>query len=420
MRFSGRFAALASTVLFSAGIAHAGYQLDTTYDTTNFFNSFDFFTQPDPTKGFVQYVDGQTANKEGLAVYAQGGIYMGVDFKTKNPPQGRKSVRVTSKKSFTRGLFIADIAHMPGSICGTWPAFWMFGDNWPTSGEIDILEGVNSQAQNSITLHTMDGCIMSNQGVLPSTRFASTNCGASGVSSGCKQDTADNSNYGDGFNAIGGGVYATEWTSDHIAVWFFPRSRIPQDITSQNPNPGSWGAPTARFVGGNTCNIDNFFKNHQIVFDTTFCGDWAGKVWYADPKCAALAPTCEAYVSGNPEQFANAFWVVNSVKIYQQGGNPGPVQHWAAPNPSSGLVGPQNQNHPQPQTQVQPQPTQPATQPQPTNGQVWNGQPQPNPGTNSQSPPPPKQDSSWNGQVWNGGGWDTKIRNRAVAKRFSA
>ncbi|KAK9436254.1 Concanavalin A-like lectin/glucanase [Metarhizium brunneum] len=419
MRYSGRFAALAGTVLFSAGIAHAGYLLDTTYDSTNFFNSFDFFTLPDPTGGFVQYVDGQTANQEGLAVYAKGGIYMGVDSKTKNPPNGRKSVRVSSKKSFTRGLFIADIAHMPGSICGTWPAFWLLGPGWPSSGEIDILEGVNAQTQNSITLHTANGCTMSNQGALPSTQFSSADCGALGASKGCQQATVDASNYGDGFNAIGGGVYATEWTSDHIAVWFFPRSNIPQDITFQNPNPGSWGAPTARFVGGNTCNINNFFKDHQIVFDTTFCGQWAGDVWKNDAKCSTLAPTCQEYVSGNPEQFANAFWVVNSVKVYQQGGSPGPVQHFAAINPSSGLVGPQDQNHPQPQTQVQPQSTQPATQPQPTNGQVWNGQPQPNSNTNSQ-PPPPKQDNSWNGQVWNGGGWNSKRRNRAVEKRFSA
>ncbi|KHN95158.1 Concanavalin A-like lectin/glucanase [Metarhizium album ARSEF 1941] len=410
MRVTGCFAAFAGTVLLSAGTVHAGYRIDTTYDTTNFFNSFDFFTGKDPTEGFVEYVDGQTAKKEGLAVYDKGAIYMGVDSKTKNPPNGRKSVRVTSKKTFTRGLFIADVAHMPGSICGAWPAFWMFGADWPNSGEIDILEGVNSQTQNAISLHTKAGCTMSNQGAIASTRLASADCGASGASSGCGQRTADSSNYGDGFNAIGGGVYATEWTSDHIAVWFFPRSKIPQDIASQNPNPGSWGAPTARFVGGNTCNIDGFFKNHQIVFDTTFCGAWAGnpQVWKSDSKCAALAPTCKDYVAANPEQFANAFWAVNSIKVYQQGGNPVPVQHYSAPDSGSpsDLLGPQDQGHTPAQIQVQPRPTQPATQPQAASSQP--------------PPPPPRQDLSWNGKVWNGGSWNAKRRIRAVAKRFSA
>jgi len=35
---------------------------------------------------------------------------------------GRNSVRLVSKKSWTHGLFIADIAHMPGGVCGTWPS----------------------------------------------------------------------------------------------------------------------------------------------------------------------------------------------------------------------------------------------------------------------------------------------------------
>ncbi|TWU76808.1 hypothetical protein ED733_005579 [Metarhizium rileyi] len=390
MRVSCRIAAFASTVILSAGVTHANYQLDTTYDTTNFFNDFNFFTGKDPTKGFVEYVDGQTANKEGLAKSSPGGIFMGVDHQTKNPPNGRKSVRVTSKKSFTHGLFVADIAHMPGNICGTWPAFWMLGPGWPESGEIDILEGVNAQTQNVITLHTKPGCRMSNEGTIPSTQFASPDCGASGASAGCGQRTSDTQAYGDGFNSMGGGVYATEWTSDHIAVWFFSRSRIPQDITSQNPNPSGWGPPTARFVGGSSCIIDHYFKNHQIVFDTTFCGDWAGapQVWNSDPKCSALAPTCKDYVAGNPDQFANAFWMVKSVKVYQQrSGNGQP----SAP----------------PAVQPQPAQVQPSTGTQPSKPAA-------------QLPPPSRQGKSWDGQVWNGGGWHAKREDGAFAKRFTA
>jgi beta-glucanase (GH16 family) len=56
-------------------------------------------------------------------------------------------VRLTSKNSYTHGLVILDLAHMPGGVCGTWPAFWMVGPNWPNSGEIDIIEGVNSQGK---------------------------------------------------------------------------------------------------------------------------------------------------------------------------------------------------------------------------------------------------------------------------------
>ena len=56
--------------------------------------------------------------------------------------------------------------------------------------------------------------------------------------------------------------------------------------------------------------------NHHIVFDTTFCGDWAGSVWAAS-SCAAYAPSCQAFVAANPGVFASAYWLINSVKVYQ-------------------------------------------------------------------------------------------------------
>jgi hypothetical protein len=71
------------------------------------------------------YVNQTTANHTGLVSFESGGAaYIGVDYKTvlKTAAVGRNSVRLVSKKSWTHGLFIADIAHMPGGICGTWPA----------------------------------------------------------------------------------------------------------------------------------------------------------------------------------------------------------------------------------------------------------------------------------------------------------
>ncbi|KAM0346795.1 hypothetical protein ACHAPU_005135 [Fusarium lateritium] len=302
----------------------AGYSLKTTYDTSNFFEAFEFFNEKDPTSGFVEYIDSDSANSEGLAGFVDGAVYMGVDYKTKNPSNGRKSVRVTSHDSFTHGLFIADIAHMPGSIPGVWPAYWMFGPSWPTSGEIDILEGVNTQTENKITLHTGPGCTINSDGSDQTSSLVNKDCNAGGANEGCGQCTADNQNYGDGFNDIGGGVYATEWTSDFIAVWFFKRGRIPEDIQSGNPDPSSWGPPTAKFNGGQGCTIDDHFKEHNIVFDTTFCGDWAGApdVWGKNPETSALGE-CEDYVASNPAAFKNAYWLVNSIKVYTQGGSYG-------------------------------------------------------------------------------------------------
>lgn len=319
MHVTTRFAFALGSALLAARSSLAQYTIDTTYDVTNFYDTWDFFNEADPTRGYVEYLDKATANSTGLFGRTNGHVFMGVDDKVLNPPKGRQSVRVSSQKAFTHGLFIADILHMPGSICGTWPAFWMFGDTWPANGEIDIIEGVNNQASGAITLHTSPGCVMSNAGALTTSLLQSGDCAAGNSNIGCGQSTIDVRNYGDIFNLNGGGVYATEWTSDHIAVWFFARGEIPHDITTGVPNPASWGLPSAKF-SGQGCDIDSHFRQHKLTFDTTFCGDWAGNpsVW-SNMKCNALAPTCEQYVGANPSAFTEAYWEVDSVKIYQQG-----------------------------------------------------------------------------------------------------
>jgi hypothetical protein len=114
------------------------------------------------------------------------------------------------------------------------------------------------------------------------------------------------SSFGTPFNDIGGGVYATEWTSEYIRIWFFPRDSIPSDIEAGMPDPSTWGLPQANFQG--SCDIDSHFHDHQIVFDTTFCGDWAGAdgVWYNDAVCSAMGKTCKTFVAENPGEFIDA------------------------------------------------------------------------------------------------------------------
>ena len=43
-----------------------------------------------------------------------------------------------------------------------WPAFWMYGPDWPNSGAITIIQGVNNKPYNKVTLHTNTGCAFSN------------------------------------------------------------------------------------------------------------------------------------------------------------------------------------------------------------------------------------------------------------------
>lgn len=40
---------------------------------------------------------------------------------------GRPSVRIESVDRYTNALIVVDVSHMPGGICGVWPAFWTLG-----------------------------------------------------------------------------------------------------------------------------------------------------------------------------------------------------------------------------------------------------------------------------------------------------
>ncbi|KAL4898215.1 putative endo-1,3(4)-beta-glucanase [Aspergillus ambiguus] len=303
----------------STGLAHAAsYTLEDDFGMgSSFFDKFDFYTSTDPTHGFVKYVDRTTANTDGLISSTNSSTYMGVDYKNA-ATSGRESVRITSKKSYTHGLFVLDLAHMPGGVCGTWPAYWLLGSDWPSNGEVDIIEGVHDQTNNAMAGHTSDGCSINNSGFTGSLSTSNCYVSAAGQSTnaGCSISDASSQSYGSGFNAASGGVYATEWTSDAISIWFFPRGSIPLDLTNGTPDPSTWSEPSARFAG--QCDIDAHFRAMQIVFDTTFCGDWAGAVW-STTGCASKASSCDAYVANNPSAFRDAYWSINSLKVYQQG-----------------------------------------------------------------------------------------------------
>jgi len=301
---------------FLISTANATYNLINTYDYTNFFDYFTFFTSTDPTHGFVNYVSEPVAENTDLVYMENSQVYLGVDHTTYNPSAGRASVRLSSNIAYTKGLFIADIAHMPGGICGTWPAYWMFGPNWPAGGEIDIIEGVNAQTTDSITLHTSAGCSVSNVNSQSGTTTLTTDCNTGDADTGCGVSTSNTNNFGTGFNNVGGGVYAMQWESSGIYVWFFQRGSIPSDITAGAPTLTSWGTPLVTFTGSG-CNFGTFFSDQNIIFDTTFCGDWAGNVW-GSGSCSGLASTCIDYVSDNPAAFTDAYWLINSVKVYQQ------------------------------------------------------------------------------------------------------
>jgi len=290
-------------------LAHSAYVLDKTYSGTSFFDGWDFFTAGDPTHGYVDYVDRNAAQSHGLINATSSQVYIGTDYKNQASGRGRQSVRLTSKTVFNSGLFIIDLSHMPTG-CGTWPAWWTVGPNWPNQGEIDVIEGVNTQSADQTTLHTNGGCTMNGESNTKySGHMVNANCEGN---QGCGITTGEGS-YGAPFNSHQGGVFAMEWTNQEIQTFYWPRSGIPSDITSDKPNPGAWGKPYAFFQLGSNCPA-NHFRDHQMVIDLTFCGDWAGAVFGS--QCGGKG-NCNDYVRTNPGAFKEAYWLIHYIKVFQ-------------------------------------------------------------------------------------------------------
>lgn len=51
------------------------------------------------------------------------------------------------------------------------------------------------------------------------------------------------------FNAVGGDVYAMQWASSGVYVWFWERGEVPRDVREGRPDTWAWGRPLATFEG---------------------------------------------------------------------------------------------------------------------------------------------------------------------------
>jgi len=156
----------------------------------------------------------------------------------------------------------------------------------------------------------------------------SDNCDASvNNNQGCGVLFSDSvPSYGAAFNLNGGGYYVMSRSRDcGIQVWFWPRDcpNIPSEIARGGlfrgplfPDP-AWGEPAADFpLDPDSCKYDQHFDAHQIIFDLTFCGDWAGNAW-ATSGCGI--DTCENFVNNNASAFRDAYWEINSLRVYTPG-----------------------------------------------------------------------------------------------------
>lgn len=50
-----------------------------------------------------------------------------------------------------------------------------------------------------------------------------------------------------------------------------------------------------------------------------FCGDWSGRLW-SQGVCKDKNQDCAAFVKDHPSEFVDTYWLINSLKVYQQKG----------------------------------------------------------------------------------------------------
>ncbi|KIJ49472.1 glycoside hydrolase family 16 protein [Sphaerobolus stellatus SS14] len=297
------------------------FVLTDTYIGNDFFNKFEFMTIDDPTHGRVNYVSKEEAIQKGLASVQGETFFMRADSKNIIPlsARGRDSIRIQSLAAYTDSIVVLDLVHMPEG-CSTWPAFWTLtqAGPWPVGGEIDIIEGVNLNTHNLASLHTSPNCTVPVDPDLLQGTVTSDNCDTQvNFNQGCGANFTGPATYGSPFNKQGGGWYVMERrASTGISVWFWSRTdfNVPPSIEFGSPilEPSFlWGLPQAFFPFSSSCN-PNHFDAHNIIFDDTFCGDFAGTV-YPTSGCPG---TCEDFVNNNPQAFAQAYWQINSLRVY--------------------------------------------------------------------------------------------------------
>ncbi|KAH9033134.1 glycoside hydrolase family 16 protein [Lactarius hengduanensis] len=323
---------LAALYLCVAPRIRASFYLQDEWIGEGFFQGWNWETEDDPTHGRVNYVSQAEARNKNLAyAHREKFVMRADDWSIVDPSaRGRDSIRISSQNAYDEAIFVLDLEHMPAG-CSTWPAFWTLSQAspWPNGGEIDVIEGVNLNAHNQATLHTTPGCTMPpDQLRQPQTGTTlTTNCDtAVNFNSGCGVGFSDPdqfyTSYGDPFNRADGGYFAMYKARDSVKIWNWKRRGSVPHVIRNGARRGqpvvpdaSWGPPDANFpFNPDYCNYDQHFNAHQIVFDLTFCGDWAGNVW-STSGCGVLG-TCVDFVNNNPSAFAEAYWEINSLRVY--------------------------------------------------------------------------------------------------------
>ncbi|TFK99285.1 concanavalin A-like lectin/glucanase domain-containing protein [Pterulicium gracile] len=333
----------------AVGSARAVYSIAQDYSGNTFFDHWEYYGNYDNlTNGHTQYLASNHTDVSKLTYINDAGnaIIKVDDFSEVPWNYKRNSIRLESKASYDIGsLWIIDAVHIPYG-CSVWPAFWTKGgQDWPDTGEIDIIEYVNLMSFNQVALHTVTGCVQSPD-VLTSNaqtgRSREMDCSLGKGPGGCVvEETKPNSNAA-AFAQHGGGVFATQFEASGIFIWFWPRAQVPNSIrqsTSTSPlDIADFGPPTAAYPSS-TCDIERFFSAQQLVLNIAICGDWADAPFvYNSSGCPGLC--YDDNVIGDGSNYASAYWEIPFLRAYTNSD----VESTSSALPSSTFPAPSSTN----------------------------------------------------------------------------
>lgn len=328
-----RLSMLATVFVPCVNGAVSTFLLSETINSTNFFDKFTFktsgkvITLNDDNGSWVKYQNLTEAKRKNIASIRDDEIYLGVDHTNVLDhllDEGRDTFRAESRLPYYQGLFIARFSHLPKPVCGSWPAFWTLGGNWPRGGEIDVYEGWHLNQHNRPAIHVgperdYGKCRL--QDASQSSRIISYNCdnecsipSKQWKNQGCQSEVIDGI-----WGSPDGGTQALLWTNESIKIYSWKQGMEPSNIRLPAIDTSYWGQPVVHL---RDCDVQKSFGPQEIIINIALCGNPIEQpgIWNqgGDQACLKVAgPDCRAYVAKNPSHFKDVYFQVRDIRYFK-------------------------------------------------------------------------------------------------------
>jgi len=162
-------------------------------------------------------------------------------------------------------------------------------------------------------LHSTAGCTQSPQAKQTSKVVNGTNCEGG---AGCIVTNDNPVSFGEAFAKASGGVFVAELAENGVSIWFFERAKVP-DVFKTKPDKvdtTALGTPMGNWPS-DTCDPTKFFLPQALVFDITFCGDFAGSPQFFPQTCSGMCYN-DYVINNGSAGYANAYFDVGYVRVF--------------------------------------------------------------------------------------------------------